>query len=361
MSDTTPFLGLPYIAAAQAQKHVTHNEALRSLDRLVQLSVQSDSQTAPPDPATEGDRYIVPTGATGGWSGQSGTVAVYADGQWQFLAPALGWRAWVADAGSLTVYDGTGWIHPLDALAEVLDGVTRFGLNATTDANAPFIVRAPQALWDAVPQGSGGSGDMIQSINREGTTDDAGLALQTAYTTQGLIGFFGSDLLRLSVSPDGVTFQDALALDPASGIATQPQRPRFSGTVNFAQALPVDSWTKLQINDLTVNPQGAFDAATNLFTAPVTGSYALGGRVTFSQDLSTDVQLGVRLVKNGTTTVIASTAHMPGPQLGGETGAQTQTLVALTAGETVELQAIARTNAAFAAAGDTGFWGYLVP
>ena len=33
MSDATTHLLLPYILAAQAQKHVTHNEALRLLDR----------------------------------------------------------------------------------------------------------------------------------------------------------------------------------------------------------------------------------------------------------------------------------------------------------------------------------------
>jgi hypothetical protein len=33
MMDTT-HLQLPYLAAAQAQKHVTHNEALRLLDAL---------------------------------------------------------------------------------------------------------------------------------------------------------------------------------------------------------------------------------------------------------------------------------------------------------------------------------------
>ena len=39
MSETV-HLGLPVIAAAQAQKHVTHNEALRILDALVMLSVK---------------------------------------------------------------------------------------------------------------------------------------------------------------------------------------------------------------------------------------------------------------------------------------------------------------------------------
>ncbi len=32
-------LQLPYIMPSQAQKHVTHNEAIRTLDALVQLAV----------------------------------------------------------------------------------------------------------------------------------------------------------------------------------------------------------------------------------------------------------------------------------------------------------------------------------
>jgi hypothetical protein len=54
MSDTTTNLLLPYILAAQAQKHVTHNEALRLLDGLVQLSVLDRDLTAPPDSPADG-------------------------------------------------------------------------------------------------------------------------------------------------------------------------------------------------------------------------------------------------------------------------------------------------------------------
>src|SRR5215207_4151202 len=36
----TPKLALPLLAAAQAQKHVTHNEALSTLDALDQLAVR---------------------------------------------------------------------------------------------------------------------------------------------------------------------------------------------------------------------------------------------------------------------------------------------------------------------------------
>ena len=56
--DTTPNLGLPYIMAAQSQKHVTHNEALRALDAIVQLSVLDRDLAAPPGSPANGDRYI---------------------------------------------------------------------------------------------------------------------------------------------------------------------------------------------------------------------------------------------------------------------------------------------------------------
>ena len=57
MSDTSPILSLPLIQPAQAQKHVTQNEALRVLDVVVQLVVIAADQTAPPAVSTAGDRY----------------------------------------------------------------------------------------------------------------------------------------------------------------------------------------------------------------------------------------------------------------------------------------------------------------
>ena len=44
MSDATVNLNLPYIMAAQAQKHVTHNESLKALDALVQISTATMPQ-----------------------------------------------------------------------------------------------------------------------------------------------------------------------------------------------------------------------------------------------------------------------------------------------------------------------------
>ena len=109
MSDITTHLLLPYILASQAQKHVTHNEALRLLDAMVQLSVLDRTRTAPPVSPTDGDRHIVASGATGLWAGWDLNIAFWIDGVWLRLVPRPGWLAWVADDATLFVWDGLAW------------------------------------------------------------------------------------------------------------------------------------------------------------------------------------------------------------------------------------------------------------
>ena len=107
--DATSNLNLPFIMAAQAQKHVTHNESLRALDALVQLMVLDKDLSAPPGSPAEGARYIVASSPTGAWSGQAGSIAAYQDAAWAFYPPREGWAAWVADEDQLYVWGGTAW------------------------------------------------------------------------------------------------------------------------------------------------------------------------------------------------------------------------------------------------------------
>ncbi len=110
MSPTdSPNLSLPYIQAAQAQKHVTHNEAVRALDAIVQLSVLDRDLAAPPSAPADGARYIVPANPTGAWAGQAGRVAAFQDAAWAFYQPRDGWVAWVADERLLVAYSGSSW------------------------------------------------------------------------------------------------------------------------------------------------------------------------------------------------------------------------------------------------------------
>ena len=61
MADGTDRLRLPLLTAGQAQKEVTHNEALLLLDLLVHASVQSAGLTSPPRNTTIGAML-------GGWA-----------------------------------------------------------------------------------------------------------------------------------------------------------------------------------------------------------------------------------------------------------------------------------------------------
>ena len=105
----TPNLQLPYIAAAQAQKHVTHNEALRALDAIVQLSVLAEAAAPPAATPSDGDRYLVAASATGAFAGHVGKIAAFQDGAWSFLTPRAGWLAWLEADSALRVFNGSAW------------------------------------------------------------------------------------------------------------------------------------------------------------------------------------------------------------------------------------------------------------
>lgn len=107
MTDTVN-LGLPCIEGSQAQKHVTHNEALTLLDTLVQLTVQSRSLTAPPGSPAPGAAFIPASGASGAWSGWDGMIAVYNDA-WSRIAPVPGFKAWVRDERLTVTYEDGTW------------------------------------------------------------------------------------------------------------------------------------------------------------------------------------------------------------------------------------------------------------
>ena len=354
MSDATTHLLLPYILAAQAQKHVTHNGALRILDGLVQLSVLDRNLTAPPGSPADGDRYIVGSGATGDWAGWDLNVALWTDGAWLRLPPRTGWRAWVEDEGLLLVYDGAGWIGTTPA---ALQNMSLLGLGTTADASNPFSAKLNAALWTAKTVAEGGTGDLFLQLNKEAPGDDLGLTLQTGFVTKALVGLFGSDRFRLAVSADGSTFFDGLIVDNATGIVDQPRLPRFKGYTNYDNYVGVDTWTKIGINNTEYNDQGAFDAGTNQFVAPVDGSYLFGATLLYKFNASATARMRGRLVLNGTTEIRGSFGELTTSHVSLATALWLQTMVPLTAGDTVELQGFFRAADGYFAAGHTSFWG----
>jgi uncharacterized protein DUF2793 len=106
----TAQLDLPLVMPAQAQKHVTVNEALTRLDAVAQLRVVSSVEPEPPAAAADGASYLVPNGATGAWTGMAGRIAVRCNGGWVFLVPRAGWRAWDESRNGHQAFDGSAWV-----------------------------------------------------------------------------------------------------------------------------------------------------------------------------------------------------------------------------------------------------------
>ncbi len=207
-SDTSPVLSLPLIQPAQAQKHVTHNEALDLLDALVQTAVLSADQSDPPAAPAPGDMYIVGAGATADWAGQETALARYADGSWRFFAPETGWRAWVADAGQMQVFGQGGW-QVLSAPAT--QSPDRLGINATADDFNRLTVSAPATLLTHE-----GASHRLK-INKAAPADTASLLFQSSFSGRAEMGLAGSDSWSIRVSADGSNWTTALQVAASTG------------------------------------------------------------------------------------------------------------------------------------------------
>ena len=114
---TTPRFALPLLAVAQAQKEVTHNEALTLLDALLHAAVEAGPITAPPAAPEEGPCWIVGPAPTGAWTGKANAIAIRSAGGWRFAPPREGMRATRLTDGAQLRFDGAAWVAPATIMA----------------------------------------------------------------------------------------------------------------------------------------------------------------------------------------------------------------------------------------------------
>lgn len=220
--ETTANLSLPYIMPSQAQKHVTHNEALRMLDAVVQLSVIDRDLAAPPYSPAEGDRYIVAPGATGAWEGAAGRIAAWQDGGWVFFDPRPGWAAWVVDEKAPVYWNGSSWAGA-SGTATALQNLALLGLGTAADAENPFAAKVNKALWAALSTEEGGSGDLRYTLNKQSPANVLSLLMQSNWSGRAEIGLAGDDDLSFKVSADGSQWKEALKIDRQTGKVAFPR------------------------------------------------------------------------------------------------------------------------------------------
>ncbi len=209
---TTPNLSLPYLAAAQAQKHVTVNEALGLIDALAQMAVVAVGATSPPATPAEGERHIIGSGATGAWVGWDDSIALFSGGAWLRLTPQTGWLAWDVSASELLVWNGAAW----NSFVPNLQNLSGVGIGTSSDATNKLAVSAAATLLNHA-----GNGHQLK-INKAASGDTASLLFQTNWSGRAEMGTAGSDDFVLKVSADGSTFHEALRVNGNTGAASFP-------------------------------------------------------------------------------------------------------------------------------------------
>ena len=105
----TPNLNLSLLDAAQAQKHITVNEAVSRLDCLVMGAVNTVGATVPPS-IIDGEAHLVGPGATGDWAGRDNHIAFAINNGWDFFLPRLGWQVWSLADHMWFFFGGAEWV-----------------------------------------------------------------------------------------------------------------------------------------------------------------------------------------------------------------------------------------------------------
>ena len=229
--DASPRLGLPYLAAAQAQKHVTLNAALAALDGLVACAIESRSTAVQPGAPADGALYLVATGATGAdWAlFPAGGLLRFEAGAWERLTAAPGQLAYVRDEDRLIVRDAAGAWRSVGELIGALAGLSALGVGTTADAGNPLSVRGPAALF------TGSTAGFQVKLNKTAAADTASLLYQTDYSGRAEVGLCGDDKLHVKVSPDGSAWAEAVVVDGAGrtglGVSAPTSRLQVDGAV----------------------------------------------------------------------------------------------------------------------------------
>ena len=149
MEDQTPKLSLPFIMPSQAQKHVTHNEGIRRLDILTQMTAENHTFSEPPTDSPNGAVYLIPENATGAWTGRTNQIAAFQDGTFVYVTPLEGWRVYVKGQGFF-VFSDNMWVALEGASGGATGGsseeLPKLGINTLADDANRLSVRSDAIL-----------------------------------------------------------------------------------------------------------------------------------------------------------------------------------------------------------------------
>lgn len=236
-STQTPNLDLPYIMPGQAQKHVTHNEAIRQLDAVVHLSVAAMNVSDPPMDPAEGARYGVSSNPSGLWAANPNAIAVWQDGAWAFLTPQDGWTLWVVQDTDFQIYSEGVWTNLLPDAPTEFDNLDHVGINAAADNTNRLSLASDASLFNH------NGADHRLKINKNSHVNIASILMQTGFSGRAEFGLVGDDRVTLKTSTDGTVWTENLRVDAGeAGIQVPALRSgRLSIDVDSVTDIPTPS------------------------------------------------------------------------------------------------------------------------
>lgn len=211
-------LQLPLIESNQAQKHITHNEALRMLDAFLHLTLEALGINDPPAAPSVGSSWQVGQSPTGDWSMKAGLIASFDANGWQFLSPPEGAFAWVKSTKELFVCTSAGWAK-FDQAPSSVQNAEFIGIGTSADAYNKLAVKSDGAYMTAA---DGGSGDARLTVNKNSTGNTASVTFKNAWSSRAEMGLAGDDAFSIKVSDDGSLWRTAATFDPLSGRMAVP-------------------------------------------------------------------------------------------------------------------------------------------
>lgn len=203
MPQQSPRIALPYLQASQAQKHVTHNEALQLLDAVTQLCLRGFAETTPPEVPVAGDTFGLGAAPVGAWAGQADQLAYWQGTGWLFFPPAEGWRAWGIAEQELRIWRNGAW-------QSLFDGLTQLSIGAGMDDTNTLSVAGASTLLSHA-----GAGHQLK-INKDSSAETGSLLFQSNWTGHAEMGLAGSDAFAVKISADGQSWDTVLQADPVA-------------------------------------------------------------------------------------------------------------------------------------------------
>lgn len=201
---TLPGLGLTGFWGTGASGWGDENdENLRRVSALAQLVVESRTAALPTSPA-DGVIHIVPSG------GNANQIAVRDEGQWVYIVPQNGWRAYDKAAAQEIVYTGSGW--------QVMGEDTAFGVSFSSIGTpaadsymwtfiSPGVFSLPSGLstsrgYAATPPTAATSFSIRKNGSVAGTMTFEASANVATFAMASATGFVAGDRLQLLAPAD---------------------------------------------------------------------------------------------------------------------------------------------------------------